>query len=129
MKALSVRQPWAWLIVAGHKDIENRSWPTRFRGRIYVHASRTFDNDAMRAIELGSISVNAAVRQALYSVNRWHRGVLIGEVDIVDCVTQSSSSWFTGPHGFVLANPHEYDRPIPCKGRLRLFEPEIPTLC
>lgn len=39
MKALSIRQPWAWLIVNGHKDIENRSWPTRFRGKFLVHAS------------------------------------------------------------------------------------------
>ena len=32
MKILSVRQPWAWLIVAGHKDIENRKWRTSYRG-------------------------------------------------------------------------------------------------
>src|SRR5689334_13701824 len=56
MKALSIRQPWAWLIVrpdlvgaaraaaiaAGEvKDIENRSWPTKFRGRVLVHASKS----------------------------------------------------------------------------------------
>ncbi|WP_206002040.1 ASCH domain-containing protein [Paraburkholderia aromaticivorans] len=38
MKALSIRQPWAWLIVKGHKDIENRTWSTRFRGRVLIHA-------------------------------------------------------------------------------------------
>ena len=37
MKALSVRQPWAWLIVKGYKDIENRDWPTKKRGRIWIH--------------------------------------------------------------------------------------------
>ena len=40
MKALSIRQPWAWLIVNGHKDIENRQWRTHFRGKIYVHAAK-----------------------------------------------------------------------------------------
>ena len=39
--ALSIRQPWAWLIVNGHKDIENRDWPTNFRGRLLVHAGQT----------------------------------------------------------------------------------------
>ena len=40
MKALSIRQPWAWLIVNGYKDIENRTWSTDFRGRIYLHAGK-----------------------------------------------------------------------------------------
>lgn len=41
--ALSIRQPWAWLIVHRYKGVENRSWPTRFRGPFLVHASQTFD--------------------------------------------------------------------------------------
>jgi ASCH domain len=40
MKAPSIRQRWAWLIVNGHKDIENRAWPTKFRGRVLIHASK-----------------------------------------------------------------------------------------
>jgi hypothetical protein len=40
MLALSIKQPWSWLIVFGHKDIENRSWPTRYRGRFLIHAGR-----------------------------------------------------------------------------------------
>ena len=34
MKALSIRQPWAWAIINAGKDIENRQWPTKFRGSI-----------------------------------------------------------------------------------------------
>ena len=41
--ALSIRQPWAWLIVNGYKDIENRDWKTHYRGRFYVHAGKQFD--------------------------------------------------------------------------------------
>ena len=40
MKALSIRQPWAWLIVHGYKDVENRTWSTKFRGRVQVHAGK-----------------------------------------------------------------------------------------
>jgi ASCH domain len=50
MKALSVRQPWAWLIIAGHKDVENRSWTTTYRGPLLIHAARRPD-DVMADIE------------------------------------------------------------------------------
>ncbi len=47
MKAISIHQPWADLIVFGHKDIENRSWTTRYRGRMLIHAGLTVDRDAV----------------------------------------------------------------------------------
>ena len=40
LKALSIRQPWAWLIVNGFKDVENRNWRTHWRGRLLIHASK-----------------------------------------------------------------------------------------
>jgi hypothetical protein len=43
MKALSVRQPWAWLIVNNYKPYENRTWSTKVRGPILIHASNAFD--------------------------------------------------------------------------------------
>lgn len=125
MKALSVRQPWAWLIVAGYKDIENRAWSTRYRGRIYIHASRKLDKGGLATIISGSINITQSVQDALSQKTHLERSAIIGEVDIVDCVTQSSSPWFTGPYGFVLKNPVLYERPISCKGKLGLFEPGI----
>ncbi len=53
MKALSIMQPWAWLIVNGHKDIENRNWPTRFRGPVYIHAGKKIDGDAASDVDFG----------------------------------------------------------------------------
>ena len=47
VSCLSVRQPWAWLIVHGYKDIENRTWPTRHRGDTVIHAGLVFDNDGL----------------------------------------------------------------------------------
>jgi len=125
MKTLSIRQPWAWLIATGYKDIENRSWPTDFRGRIYIHASRTLDRSGLVAIISYHMNISQDVQDALSHKTQWEHGVIIGEVGIVDCVTQSSSPWFTGPYGFVLANPVLYDEPISCKGKLGLFEPKI----
>jgi hypothetical protein len=52
-------------------------------------------------------------------------GAIIGEVDIIDCVTESNSLWFEGKYGFVLANPVLYDKPIPCRGQLGFFEPHF----
>jgi hypothetical protein len=52
-------------------------------------------------------------------------GAIIGEVDIIDCVTESKSPWFVGPYGFTLANPVLYDKPIPCRGMLGFFEPDL----
>jgi hypothetical protein len=122
MKALSIRQPWAWLIAEGYKNIENRSWATNFRGRIYIHAGKRFDDNALfwlREKGLGPIE-----RLTLHSRELPREGI-IGEVDIVDCVTSSTSLWFVGPYGFVLTNPVRYESSIPCKGGSGFFEPKF----
>jgi hypothetical protein len=106
-RAISVRQPWAWLIVHGGKDIENRTWRTNFRGRVYIHAGKEFDEKALEAF-----------RNRVPGI--LELGGIIGSVEIVDCVDHSDSEWFMGPHGFVLRNP----RPEPFRlmpGKLGFF--------
>lgn len=123
MKALSIRQPWAWLIVQGYKDVENRLWPTRFRGRIYVHTGKQLDK--LSSIEEGCIGAELDDKAwGEFLKRKWPLGAIVGSVEIVDCVISSSSPWFIGPYGFVLANPVVYRTPIPYKGELRLFEVE-----
>ena len=122
MKALSIRQPWAWLICAGFKDVENRTWPTDYRGRIYVHAGKRFDYDGYNylcrhADMLRGIDIDQWATLVVYPATG-----IIGEVDIVECTTDSDDPWFEGPFGFVLANPVLYEHPIPYKGRLGLFD-------
>jgi ASCH domain len=51
MKIISIRQPWAGLIVSGLKDVENRTWPTRYRGPILIHASQRPDEISREDIE------------------------------------------------------------------------------
>ncbi len=112
MKALSIRQPYADLLL-GPKDVENRTWPTSFRGRCYIHASKTVDWEAELTIG----------RQY---PGRRELGAIIGEMTIVDCVTESDSEWFEGPYGFVRTNPVRYARPIPMKGHLGLWDVILP---
>jgi hypothetical protein len=128
--ALSTKQPWAWLICKGFKDVENRIWGTKFRGRIYIHAG--LSRDEMNKQVLASVLRILNNRQAAelmlqYQISEGvpvllRFGAIIGEVDILDCVTESRSPWFVGPYGFTLANPSLYKKPIPCKGRLGFFE-------
>ena|SRR3990167_1062667 len=137
MKALSIRQPWAWLICSGYKGIENRGWSTKFRGRIYVHAGLQFDFNAGLVPSInwddGSLQPvheayhllpsDAKDALMLLALSWKNQSALIGEVDIVDCVTESDSPWFlSGKYGFVLANPVLYKQPVPYRGRLRFFE-------
>ncbi len=116
MRALSIRQPWAWLIVHGRKNIENRTWPTSFRGRFLVHAALIFDHEGYQWVrsEMGVSMPEPAC---------FERGGIVGAADLLDCVSQHESPWFSGPYGFVVANA----RVLPFRrfrGRLGFFEVE-----
>jgi len=144
MKALSIRQPWAWLIVRPDlsgdersealrnrvlKSIENRSWPTRFRGRFYVHAAmgmtRTeYSQAQQRLLSPGGPQIT------LPSYENLPRGGIVGSATLVDCVEPADrNSWWhvDGQCGFQLSDVE----PLafrPCKGRLMFFDvPENPA--
>ena len=119
MKALSIRQPWAWLIVNGHKDIENRQWRTHYRGKILVHAAKgmTREEHGVASRMASELGVEIPDYEDL------ERGGIVGEVEIVDCVDVDPSPWFIGTWGFLLKEP----KPLPfapCKGRLGFFKVE-----
>lgn len=119
--ALSIRQPWAWLILNAGKDIENRTWPTKFRGRVLIHAGKGMTlMEYQDAVQFVYEQVNSGIR--IPEFEALPRGGIVGEVEIVDCVTDSCSWWFSGPHGFVLANPKALPFQ-PCKGALNFFNP------
>ena len=127
MKALSIRQPWAWAIFHAGKAHENRTWTARYRGPLLVHASATMTDDdvadfrdAMRADPRLRAAVDAAGGVALGEL-RAMRGGFVGVAEIVDCVSESPSPWFFGPRAFVLENrrPAPF---VPYKGARGLFE-------
>jgi len=127
VKALSVKQPWAWLICAGLKDVENRNWYTQYRGRCYVHTGIKIDKRAFEwlADRFPECLYQRVIVNGLINPSVLVTGAIIGEVEIVDCVEKSESHWFTGRHGFVLRNPVLYEVPVPCRGKLRFFEPDV----
>lgn len=114
--ALSVRQPFAWLIVAGGKNIENRRWPTRFRGRCAIHASTTPYPDYDELCEAIEADYDLVIPSEVAL------GAIIGEVTVTGCVSESRSPWFSGPFGFVLTKPILYPKSIPCRGNKGFFE-------
>ena len=134
MQALSIRQPWAWLICAGLKDVENRTWPTKFRGRIYIHTgqSRSDMDKATLASILRQLSNRDATRLML-AYGTLPFGAVIGEADVVDCRFRFGeengnlySEWAVrGQYGFTLSNSELYKTPIPCSGKLGFFAPEL----
>jgi hypothetical protein len=113
MKIISIRQPWASLIVSGIKDVENRTWPTRYRGPILVHASRRADDITADEFER---------RFGVSLPSELPLGGIVGLTEIVDCVRPHASRWYVpGHHAFVLTN----SRPLPFviwKGALSLRE-------
>lgn len=127
MKALSIRQPWAWLILHAGKDIENRTWRTGVRGEVAIHASSTMTRAEYMAAFSFVRSIDEQHRRAafafpLYEATlREHCGGVVGFVEIVDCVRQSPSPWFVGPYGFVLRNARPRSL-YPMRGALGFFE-------
>jgi hypothetical protein len=119
MLALSIRQPWAWLIVHAGKDIENRDWSTRVRGRVLVHASKGMTRDEFDSAAIFAFGRTGAAR--LPPMAGLQRGGIIGSVEIVDCVQRSSSCWFVGRFGFVLRDPMPLPF-TPWKGQLGFFD-------
>lgn len=122
-KVLSVRQPWAWLIIHAGKDVENRTWPTNFLGRVLIHASKTMTTEEYRQC-CRFLSTDSRLEEAFQKLpERWQLqfGGIIGEVEVVGCVPESESPWFVGEYGFLLQNA----KPLPfqpCRGALGFFD-------
>lgn len=131
MKALSIHQPWSWAILHGGKAVENRTWPTSYRGPLLIHASKSkasFDRQ------------NADVWRDLYGVQlpSWEsmvKGAIVGMAELVACVpvdgnglSEQQCQWlkahpFTeGPWCWILKSPRVFAEPIPYRGMQGLFE-------
>lgn len=131
MKAVSTKNPWAYLIALGIKDIENRTWQTRYRGKIYIHASAKIVKPEFSVEQSLAISNRIAPEEFMPI-----QSAIIGEAEIIDCVINHPSIWaektdFSQPDptsiwNWVLANQIMYDRPIlNVKGKLSFWEPDI----
>lgn len=121
VKALSIRQPWAWAIINAGKDIENRSAAAvrhgMTPGRIAVHAAKGMTQDeyiGTREFMERTVGVACPRPDALV------RGAVIGFVTVTAIVQEHRSAWFFGPRGLVLADSVACE-PIPALGALGYF--------
>jgi hypothetical protein len=147
MKALSLSQPWDRVVVLPpYKNVENRTWPTYHRGRIYVHRAKSWDEKGYQWI-MDSQLLSAEQMLGLAEIKQDYFGMrlrcgpgIVGEVFIAGCMHKKTdltaseiedlhknfpqyfSPWFFGPYGFVLVEPKAYAAVIPYRGMPGLFE-------
>jgi len=118
MKALSLKQPFAELILQGRKTIELRKWNTNFRGEFLIHASKIPDAKAMK--EFGFINLPT--------------GAILGKAELVEVkhyknkkelmkdkhLHLANGDW--GNYGFILRNIERFEKPKPARGALGFWE-------
>ena len=122
MKALSIRQPWAWLIANGFKDIENRSWKTNLRGEFLIHAGKAFDSAGYEWVRTNFPTI------PMPAIADFERGGIVGRATLIDCFPpeshrngKCSSPWYFGEYGFLVKDAS----PLPfqaIRGKLSFFE-------
>ena len=163
VKALSIKNPVSYLVAAGVKDVENRTWPTTYRGRLYIHSSGAKDffffsercardlanfdriadlpDDHWSSIAMERFFNWQAARYGLPNFDDRDanlaaskaRGLqllarsIIGAVDLVDIVQDSTSEWaLPGQYHWILKNAELFDKPIGgVEGRLKIFQVDI----
>ena len=127
MKVLTIKQPWATLIMQGDKRFEFRSWQTKYRGDLLIHAGKGIDKEAMK-------------RLVKYLLDEIPLGKILGKVTLVDCIRMCpefkemllkensdiyTKSSFSENFGWQVENVQVFDEPIEAKGHLSLWEYEL----
>lgn len=146
-RALSICQPWAWLVASGYKTIENRTWANSYRGPVVIHASSsgrhyTPENDKLIQ-DLAHPKMLAELEDPRFQTDPdfdvFHFGALIGVAELVDILPLDKvegqaadilaatgsdippAVWAEGPLCWVFANALRFAEPIPAKGKLNLY--------
>lgn len=125
MKVLTIREPWASLIINGYKKYEFRSWKTNYRGKILIHTSQKIEKEMLSRFK--DYNLNCV------------SGSIIGEAELTDCILVDEEfnqnlrkidnvvygkSNHVEKYAWKLENIKKYDKPIPMKGKLGLWNIE-----
>lgn len=139
MKCLTVRQPWAWLIIHGggtyesrpaglrygYKNIENRKWRTRYRGPLLIHAAitETGYDETYQLAEKMYYAEYGKSNGRRNPIDGLTYGAIIGQVKLIDIVRNYPQGNWTMPDcwHWVLDHPQPI-RPIPYRGLPGLFD-------
>ena len=142
MKVLSLRQPWAWLVANGHKVIETRTWNTKYRGPLLIHASVKMDENCDNIYK--AIQELLGPDCPLPAQSKLDLGALVGIVNVDQigqigwcchladtsasdlqkmhlCVPIENYKW--PKWGWYLSMARVFKKPIPCRGMPGLFTP------
>ena len=127
MKVLTIKQPWATLIMQGNKRFEFRSWQTKYRGDLLIHAGKGIDKEAIKRLEK-------------YLPKNLPQGKILGKVKLVDCIKMSpelkiillkensdiyTKSSFQEKYGWQITDVIVFEEPIEAKGQLSLWKYEL----
>ena len=124
MKTLTIKEPWASLIINGYKTYEFRSWKTNYRGKILIHAGKSLEKDQVKKIEKYNL--------------KYSSGEIIGEATITDCIKvdkeldqklrEKNNLVYGNNHidnyAWKLENIKKYDKKIKINGKLGLWNYE-----
>ena len=126
MKALTIKEPWATLIIDGYKKYEFRSWKTKYRGKILIHAGMSLEKDMLKKFENYNLEFS--------------KGQIIGEANLTDCILVDEkfnqellkidpivygNSNHVMKYAWKLENIKKYNEPISVKGKLGLWNYEV----
>lgn len=128
MNCISLIQPWATLWATGHKQIETRSWPTNFRGTLFIHASSTYSEAGLELFDK-LLWLNGEKFESL------PRGRIIGSVIITNCLMMTPKliseqnklellvgEWKPGRFAWIGTDHTVLDEPIPARGSLGIWK-------
>jgi hypothetical protein len=138
IKCISIRQPWAWIILHPRivadcglepKYIENRQWKNRYRGPLLIHAGVKVDEDLFErgkldrsywTYQFGAAGAKLAAAMPQHK-DEYAKRAIVGSAELVDVVEYSESIWYVlGSYGFILQNPQPLN-PISYPGQQMLF--------
>jgi predicted transcriptional regulator len=118
MKALSLKQPFAELILQGRKIIELRKWNTKFRGEFLIHSSKSPDLNAMKRFGFKELPCGFILGKAeLVNVKHYNSD----KEHVADRNKHLANSVW-GEYGFILKNVERFKKPIPALGKLGFWE-------
>lgn len=125
MKAITICQPYAHLIAILDKRVENRGWPTRYRGPILIHAGMSLDwlgthPPVAEPMAFGAVVATANLTDCVHIDD-----IAMGTYDLVYPWLRDHEH-ASGPYCFILSDVRRLDRPVPLKGRQGLFDVQWP---
>lgn len=137
MKTITIHQPWATLIALGEKRFETRSWATKHRGELAIHAGKKVDEEACREesirkvlaehgytadnLPVGAILAIVTLNRCLKSVDTWTDGYELENGELVCSPEYEFGNFTPGRYAWELTDVQQLSAPIPAKGMQRLW--------